>query len=273
MANTPILDIVQVGANQNQKETTINTAIAVIEAACNDVKAFSGGGNRTLTKAEFTRNFHMRFTGVSTTATVTVPATPRFFALSNEGSGVITVKTAATSGLTVTVEAGIRALLISDGTNIHAVTSGMGQSGGFGAFAGMGDVTAGQVLRYDGAAWGPADVVVEHAFFFAGAPTANQLLYRKVTTQPERLFSDFNGSRGVADAAPTSTAALAVFKNGAQVGTITFAVGQTQPTFSTNMGPGSTSISLLPGDVLSVRAPATATALADAAVTLKGVIL
>ena len=80
-------------------------------------------------------------------------------------------------------------------------------------------------------------------------------------------------ARGVADAAPTSTAALAVFKNGAQVGTITFAVGQTQPTFSTNMGPGSTSISLLPGDVLSVRAPATATALADAAVTLKGVIL
>lgn len=273
MANTPILDIVQVATNQNQKETTINTGFAVLEAACNDALVIIGSGNRTVTKAQFTRSFHLRFTGVSGTATITVPQTPRFFALSNEGSGVITVTTGAVGALTVEVAAGIRALLISDGTNIHAVTSGMGQSGGFGAFVGMEDASTGQVLRYDGSAWGPADVVSEHAFFLSGAPAADQLLYRKAITQPERLFSDFNGSRGAADAAPSSAAVLRVYKNATQVGTITFAGGASAPAFSTNMGSGSATVSLLPGDIVSIRAPSTSTDLGDVAVTLKGVIL
>ena len=275
MANTPILDIPQVASNQNQKEATINTAIAVLEAACNDVELVtSSGAAVTVTKAVFTRHFHLRFANLASGAVVTVPATARFFALSNEGAGPITIKTAAEpAGLTVVVEAGIRALLVSDGTNIHAVTSGMGQSGGFGAFAGMGEVSTGQVLRHDGAAWGPADVGVEHAFFHDGVVGADALLYRRVIVQSERLFSDFNGSRGVADVAPGSTAVLPVYKNAAQVGSITFASGQTQPTFSTDAGSGSTTISLLPGDVLSVRAPAASTGLGDVAVTLKGVSL
>ena len=272
MPNTPILDIVQVAPNQNQKEATINTAIAVLEAAISDAELLTVSGTATVSKAAFTRNFHLRVNATAATV-MTLPVTPRFFAVSNEGAAALTIRTPAEAASTVVVEPGIRALLLSDGVDVYAVTSGMGQAGGFGAFAGMADASAGQVLRFDGAAWGPADLVSEHAFSVNGGIVQDAVLYRKVITQPERLFSDFNGSRGIAEDTASSATTLRVFKGPAQIGVITFAPGQAQATFSTDRGAGSTTVSLLPGDVLVVRGPEAASTLGDVAVTLKGVIL
>lgn len=275
MANTPILDMVQVATNQNQKEATINTALAILEAACNDMDVFTMGSNRLLTKAQFTRAFHIRLTTATVPRVLTVPATPRFFAVSNEGSAAITVITDATvPGTTVVVEPGIRALLVSDGTNIYAITSGMGTSGGFGAFVGMDDASAGQVLKYDGAAWGPADLVAEHDVFLFGLNPANRTVYRKVITQDQRLFADFSGSAGSAGALATAATVYTVKKNGVTIGTVTFGAGSATPTFSTDVGAGSVSVLFAPGNVLSIEAPASADAtLFDIAFTLKGVFL
>lgn len=267
--------MVQVATNQNQKETTINTALAVLEAAGNDFEVVSMTGNVTLTKAQYTRNFHLRLTAATVARVLTIPATPRFFAVSNEGAAPVTVITSATvPGSTVVVEPGIRALLVTDGTDVYAITSGMGSSGGFGDFVGMDDASAGQVLKYNGSAWGPADVVAEHDVFIWDLITANRTVYRRVVTEPQRLFSDFSGSQGSAGVAATAETIFTVKRNGVTVGTVKFTAGATAPTFSTDVGTGSTSITLAPGQVLSVHAPATADAtLFDTAFTLKGVFL
>lgn len=122
MANTPILDIPQVSPNQNQKETTINTAISVVEQASNAALAIALTGDRTLTKAQFTRAFHLRFSGQPAAAVITLPATPRFFAASNEGTANLTVRCTPT-GASVVLAAGDRRMVLSDGADVFFLTA------------------------------------------------------------------------------------------------------------------------------------------------------
>ncbi|USN15482.1 putative tail protein [Brevundimonas phage vB_BpoS-Kikimora] len=122
MANTPILDIPQVSPNQNQKETTINTAISILEQATNTSFAIALTGDRTLTKAQFTRAFHLRFSGQPAAAVITLPTTARFFAASNEGSANLTLRSSPT-GATVVLAAGDRRLVLSDGADVFFLTA------------------------------------------------------------------------------------------------------------------------------------------------------
>lgn len=275
MANTPILGLPQVATNQNQKETTINSALAILEAACNDEDAFSlAGGNLTLNATQFTRAFHLQFSGQTQARNVTIPGTVRFFAVSNDGAYNIVVKTAGV-GSTVTVEPNKRVLLISDGVNVVSVSAGVSLLSSLTDVVGAGDAAEGQLLRYDAdtETWEPAYEVEEHGFHQEAVPTASQVLYRRVVTQPERLLSDFSGSAGWAGVTATATTVLQVFKNATLVGTITFAAGQASPTFSTDTGSGPTTVTLAPGDRLSIVAPATPDAtLASFAATLKAVV-
>lgn len=277
MTTTPILSMPQVAANQNQKETTINSALAILEAACNDNGAFNlATGNLSMVVADFTRHFHLVFSGQTAARTVTFPATVRFFAVSNTGTFNLTLKTSAAGGATLTVEPSKRVLVISNGTDLVAISAGIDLLASLSDVVGAADASAGQLLAFDGTSstWGPVDSVCDVSFFAAGVPTANQVVHHYIFTRSARLFSDFNGSQAKAGVAATANSTFSVYKNGVLAGVLSIAAGATAVTFSTDTGSGSTSVTFAPTDILTVKAQATPDAtLADVVATLKGVYL
>ena len=85
-AYTQILGLPQVASNQNQKEGTINTALAILEAAFNDSVVIDlSAGAITLSQDRFTKYFLQRYAGQSAATLVTIPNTVRWFAVRNEG--------------------------------------------------------------------------------------------------------------------------------------------------------------------------------------------
>lgn len=270
MSNTPILNLVLVATNQNQKETTINTDFAIIEAALNDVQTLSlASSNRTLSTDQFTKWFHTIFNGHTVSRTVTVPTTPRFFAVSNTGTGDVIVKTSAVGGATVTVAAGKRVLLLSDGTDVVAITSGVSTLGNLSDVVGADSASDGQLLQYSGGVWSPVDDVASVDCFCPGTPSASQKLLRQLFVRDVIFFGDFSQSFATSDVAATASTVFDVYKNASAVGTITFASAATSGTFATT---GSASVSFAPGDRIVIVGPASPDAtLADISVTLKGV--
>jgi hypothetical protein len=240
---TPILHAPQVAPGQNQKEATINTAMAIFEAAGNDQQTISlAAGGHTLTTDEFTKYFHTLFNGHTVARTVVVPNTKRVFAVYNGGTANVTVQS-PTPGSTVVVPASTRALLMSDGVNVVALTNSVSQA-----------------VTFD--------------FFTVGLPTASQRVLRKSIVQALTFAADFGGSQGHADTAATANADFQVLKNGTLVGTIHFAAASNTPTFSTNVGSGSVAVTFAAGDILTIVAPASADAtLADLNATLKAALV
>lgn len=239
---TPILHAPQVASNQNQKEATINTAMAIFEAACNDQQTISlASGGHNYTTDEFTKWFHTIFNGHTVARTVVVPNTKRVFAVYNGGTANITIQS-PTPGSTVVVPPSTRALLMSDGVNVAALTNSV-------------------------------STAVPFSFFTNGAPAGSQRVYRTSVAQPLTFAADFGGSQGHADTAATASADFQVLKNGTLVGTIHFAAGSATPTFSTNVGSGPVVVTFAAGDILTIVAPASADAtLADVNVTLKAAL-
>jgi hypothetical protein len=277
MTFSPILHLPQVATNQNQKETTINTAFAVIEGSLNDKENLSlAGGNRTLTVDEFTKFFHQVYSAQTAARTVTIPATVRMFAVSNTGTFNITLHCQGSSGTDLVVPAGNRVLVLSDGTNVLAISQGVSLLSDLSDVVGALAASGGQLLGFDATShtWGPVDSVADINFFAEGVPSASKKVFRKVFARDARLFSDFTQSQASAGVAATAAATFNVYKNATLVGTIHFAIGATTATFSTDTGSGSTSVTLGPSDVLLIQAPSSADAtLADISVTLKGVYL
>jgi hypothetical protein len=274
---TPILSLPQVASNQNQKEATINSALAILEAACNDDISLSlASANKSLTTTEFTRSFFLKFTGHSVARVVTIPATPRFFAVYNAGTGNVTIQAVGSAGATVIVEPSKRVLIFTDGVDVVAISAGVSLLSSLTDVVGAADASGGQLLAFDGTAskWGPIDYGSDHSVFVAGSPTASQKVYRRRFVRAARLFSDFAGSSGGADVAATGSTVFNVYKNATLVGTVTYAAAGTVPTFSTNVGSGSVSVTFAAGDTVTVIAPASPDAtLAGLDFTLKGVFL
>ncbi|AXQ69196.1 tail fibers protein [Caulobacter phage CcrBL9] len=276
MANSPILNLPQVAPNQNQKETTINTAQGILEAAMNDGINLAVAANRTLTSDEYTRAFMLTLTGLTSEFTVSTPNTKRFFAVNNAGASNATIKVSGSSGSIVIVEPGKRTLIYSNGVDMVAISSGNSNLAGMGDTAGVGDASDGQALVWDATAgrWTPADIPADHAITSIVKPTNGQTLYKYVFTRSVRFYSNYSGSQGHADTTATASAVFNVYKNATLVGHVTFAAGTATPTFSTDLGSGSVSVTYAPGDRLTVTAPATADAtLALLSFTLKGVYL
>ena len=126
---TPILRLPLVSPNQNQKETTINTALAILEAAGNDARLIDAttNANVQLTQDQFTRYLMQRVQNNSSDITVRVPALKRFFVAAAEGTGAATFWPQGGSPTIngAKVPAGTISLLMSDGTNIRALSSGV----------------------------------------------------------------------------------------------------------------------------------------------------
>ncbi|AXQ69749.1 tail fibers protein [Caulobacter phage CcrSC] len=276
MANSPILNLPQVAPNQNQKETTINTAQGILEAAMNDGINLAVAANRVLTSDEYTRAFMLTLTGLTSEFTVSAPATKRFFAVNNAGASNATIKVNGSSGATVVVEPGKRTLIYSNGVDMVAISSGNSNLAGMSDTAGVDDASDGQALVWDATAgrWTPADIPADHTITSIAKPTNGQTLYKHVFTRTVRFYSNYSGSQGHADTTATASAVFNVYKNATLVGHVTFAAGSATPTFSTDLGSGSVSVTYAPGDRITVTAPASADAtLALLSFTLKGVYL
>ncbi|UTU07846.1 tail fiber protein [Caulobacter phage C1] len=276
MANSPILNLPQVAPNQNQKESTINTAQGILEAAANDGINLAVAANRTLTADEYTRAFMLTLTGLASPFTVSAPNTKRFFAVSNTGASNATIKVSGSSGATVVVEPGKRTLIYSNGVDMVAISSGNSNLSGMSDTAGVDDASDGQALVWDASSsrWTPADMPSDHSITSIPKPTNGQTLYKYVFTRNERFYSDYSGSQGHADDTATATTVFNVYKNTTLVGHVTFTAGSATPTFSTDLGSGSSSVTYAPGDRMTVTGPAVADAtLARLSFTLRAVYL
>jgi hypothetical protein len=98
----------------------------------------------------------------------------------------------------------------------------------------------------------------------AGAITASQLVMQHVAVRTLTFAANFVGSQGYAGVAPTASATFNVAVNGTAVGTIVFAASSQTATFTT-----SGAVTVTPGQVMTVTAPASADAtLANVSFTL-----
>ena len=106
-----------------------------------------------------------------------------------------------------------------------------------------------------------------HAFY-PGVPSASAKIVRTPVARVVTFPANFSGAYGKASANATASAAFDVQKNGASVGTITFAAGASTATFVTA---GGTTVVTAAGDVMMIVAPVTAdTTLADVGFVLAG---
>lgn len=124
----------------------------------------------------------------------------------------------------------------------------------------------GTYLRIDASAGGP----VRFFLSIAGTLTASENLSRFVITDIISFPAGFSGSLAKAGTASTSSAVIAILKNGAQIGTVTFNASATG-TFANSPASPSVSVSFAVGDILQLVAPAVRDAtLADVSITLAG---
>lgn len=132
------LGIPAVSASQTQKEATINDGINALDKAANGVLPITITTHRTLTTTEFTRNVMFNLSGSpAADFNLVVPGTNRLFAVRNGTAKVCTVKYAASGSLTLA--AGVSALVHSDGTDLVS----LGGGGGGGGAATLLDLTDG----------------------------------------------------------------------------------------------------------------------------------
>jgi hypothetical protein len=103
---------------------------------------------------------------------------------------------------------------------------------------------------------------------WSGKPGAAQIVQRYIFATPVTFPAALAGSYGTAGTAATAAASFALAKNGSNVGTMAWAAGATNATFT--MG---TATNFAGGDVLTVTSPGTQdTTLADLAWTLTGTL-
>lgn len=157
---TPDLHLPLVAPNQDQKEATINTALAILEASANDAVTISlSSGNVTLNDDQYTKYFLHKFSGHTVARTVNLPNTRRWFAAENLGSASITLQVTGGAGASVEIAAGKVGLIVSDGADLRVIVPD--PTNGLGVLADLSDVsgvpTDGQLLRWfaDDNSWKP----------------------------------------------------------------------------------------------------------------------
>jgi hypothetical protein len=132
MPNTPLLNIPQVSASQNNKEITINDSILALENATNAnlSVSFAGGSTVTLTATQATRNFVYTATGASGASTLRFPNTigatlfNRAVCVRNTSGAVLTVSFQTGTGASVEIPDGqARLILAVSGTDMIVVSA------------------------------------------------------------------------------------------------------------------------------------------------------
>ena len=238
--STPNLAVPHIAASQNQKEVTANDAFDRLdEAITGRLTVDLAAGDVTLTASQYRRHVAFAAINVAPGRELVLPDTRRVMAVDNTvGAAHLVVRQGST---TVTVPAGASQLLHTTGS-----TNGL--------------VAVAPAAQAGGAA--PFDIAV----YFPGQPEAAERLLKLEVARGFTLPADLAGSRGHADSAATAEAVCTILKNGASVGSITFAAASQDAAFALAGG-----LALVPGDRLELVAPATQDAtLAGLALTLIG---
>lgn len=134
MANSPILAIPLLTANQSNKETTINDAISFLEKAIAASQPVNlAAGDVALTDLDVQRFFLLKPTGATAARSITIPTTiNKIFAIDNTDS---TFSVSIVRGaVTVLIPAGTIAMLYADQTGLVSMASGSGGAGGVSKF-------------------------------------------------------------------------------------------------------------------------------------------
>ncbi|MEQ9173114.1 MAG: hypothetical protein RIL09_00295, partial [Alphaproteobacteria bacterium] len=157
---SPNLAVTHVAAAQNQKEVTINDAVDALDNAMNQALSLAmADADLTLTGTQANRNGLIILTGTLTASRIlTLPANHRRLAIRNATSGGQDVRAKyAGSGAEAIIVPGATVLVQGNGSDLYGV------GGGAGALGDLTDVSIagaanGDVLQFDGAAWGAAGV-------------------------------------------------------------------------------------------------------------------
>jgi len=157
---SPNLAVTHVAAAQNQKEVTINDAVDALDNAMNQALSVAmADANLTLTGTQANRNGLIILTGTLTASrTLTLPANHRRLAIRNATNGGQDVRAKyAGSGAEVVIAPSATVLVQGNGSDLFGV------GGGAGALGDLIDVSIagaanGDVLQFDGAAWGATGV-------------------------------------------------------------------------------------------------------------------
>jgi hypothetical protein len=122
-ANSPILGFPLIQPNQNQKETTANTALVAIEAATQETHTYDlSAANVSATVAQFNGFFMHQLNGHTVSRVFTVPnSNKRVFGVLNNGTASVTIT--VLGGTSIVLPAGFGVLIFSDGTNPLAITN------------------------------------------------------------------------------------------------------------------------------------------------------
>lgn len=124
MTTDPYLGFSLVASSQNQKEVTINADLVQISASMNaNLPIVFTANSRTLSPTEYTTYFCFVCGALTGTGTLTVPLTPRIFAVDNTGNASHSVTVEATvTGSSASVAASGLKLLYCDGISVRAFT-------------------------------------------------------------------------------------------------------------------------------------------------------
>ena len=238
------LNITAVAAGQNNKEVTINDADLALENATQRVLAIDmSSGDVSLTVAQITRNGIFVCSGLTANQQLEIPqdvgaganTAQRLFTVVNNSEYVITV-IGDTSGTGVAVGKNRAVQLYGDGDEIFVAGTGTGTNGiTIGAFIPGETATSATLIRYE-------------------------------------VVSDFVLPAGLAESvghvlvAPSGGAvSLSVAKNGVNIGSMDFADGNNDATFSL-----ASDNSFTAGDYFTVSSPSDTFAMSGLSFTFRG---
>lgn len=263
---TPILNMAEVAPNQNQKEATINTALAILEASANDTFLVDlSTGDHLLSIDEFTQSFVFVTSGNTIARNLDTPAPSgtflgkRTFVVSNTGSFDLTVRPGGSGSGNVTVTAGEAALLSCSGTAITTLSSGAAPVSGSsflslsdvpGAYTGNGLFGVRVKTTEDGLEF--FAIPMNLSLSISGLPDASQKINMPVT-QALKLPASLAGSQAYIGTHPTLAMTFALNKisgvTTTSIGSVAIATtGIVTFTFAA-------ATSFAAGDILQVIAP------------------
>mgnify|MGYP001371987779 CR=1 FL=1 len=272
--STPNLAIPHIAASQNQKEVTANDAFDRLDEAICGLAAISLTGQASplvLSPATALRSAVLQLdaTHPGGSFDVVVPSNRKPYTVRNLSGGVVTLRTAAGSGVSV-ADAQVK-LLYVDGSDVLDLSPAA--AGAVAALDDLADVdtasappSSGDGLRWNGTAWVPAARGLDVGVFIPEKPAAAALLFKLVVVRAFILPAGLTGSRGHAGTFATATADFELRRNGSAIGTASFAAGSATATFTM-----ASAVSFAEGDRLELIAPAPQDAtLADLTILLKG---
>jgi hypothetical protein len=227
MSGTTNLNAPLITASQNQKEVTANAAFARFDAALTETLAVSvASANAAPTAEEVRAAFLLAVSGATTAGrTVTLPVMKK--------PAVVTLDAASTKA--VSIVRGTKSFTLYPGGALEVYTTGDAN----------GLVRIGE--------FGPA----RRDHWVRGVPDDDEIIARWQVQEGSVLLPDLLGWDVQADTAATASTVFQVRREGSQVGTITFAISGTVPTYATTSNAAQ---SFTAGEFIDIKGPATADA-------------